>query len=115
VELWKRLPAEAQQGTELSTVPPPPNSRVLTGVVSSLSCDEKEKTMTVVIDGDSRTLRMKEAMMVGFSDTLWFGGDHFDNCHHLEGLRVAIHYDLSSNQKVHGTLLKMSVFNNLFP
>jgi len=30
--------------------------------------------------------------MIGYSDTLWFGGDHFTLCHHLDGLRAVVRY-----------------------
>ncbi|HXZ29459.1 MAG TPA: hypothetical protein VEG08_15800, partial [Terriglobales bacterium] len=32
----------------------------------------------------------------GFSDTLWYGADHFSPCRHVQGLRAIVRYRPSS-------------------
>jgi hypothetical protein len=36
--------------------------------------------------------KSKGRQMIGYSDTLWYGGDHFGICHHLEGMHAVIRY-----------------------
>lgn len=112
VELWQQLPSNARQGADLSPEPLLSGARTLTGKIGSLQCNENEKTVTITIDGDSRTFRMDDRMTGGFSDTIWFGGDHFSYCHHTEGLRAAIQYSPSSNGKSSGNLLKIDIYDN---
>jgi hypothetical protein len=43
-------------------------------------------------DGKDYVFHPSNGLMMGFSDTLWYGRDHFSTCHNLEGLRVVVRY-----------------------
>jgi hypothetical protein len=32
--------------------------------------------------------KSKGPQMIGYSDTLWYGSDHFSLCHHVEGMHA---------------------------
>src|SRR5205814_8519820 len=89
VELWQKLPARVRQGVDLARRPPLSGARTASGTIASVSCREKDQTMTVVIDGATLVLRAKdEKIKIGVFDTLGYGADHFTRCHHLAGLRA---------------------------
>jgi hypothetical protein len=65
------------------------------GTLLSVACQEKNEGTTLVIqnaDGNLTSRSSSGGHMVGYSDTLWFGADHFTLCHHLEGLRAIVRY-----------------------
>jgi tetratricopeptide (TPR) repeat protein len=63
------------------------------GVVKSVVC-EKSKPMQLVLESGGKDLAFQSAKMhgVGFTDTLWYGEDHFNSCFHLEGMNAVIRY-----------------------
>jgi len=111
VELWQKLAPKFRQGTDLTFTTPVRSTQPLRGKITSAQCNKKEKTIDLTIDGKSQTFRMDDKMTGGLSDILWFGGDHFSHCHHLEGLRAAFQYTPSSNPKNPPTLLKFDVYD----
>ena len=71
--------------------------------------------MTVVIDGAPLTFRTNdEKTKIEFSDTLWFGADHFNVCRHLDGLRAEIQYMPSSgSSRISGSLLQFNIYDDI--
>lgn len=61
------------------------------GIVKSVACDEHNMTMALEQGGKIFTFRIQQAAG-GFSDTLWFGEDHFTPCYHTTGLRAVVQY-----------------------
>jgi len=53
--------------------------------------------------------------LVGFSDTLWYGRDHFSRCHHLEGLRAVVHYRPASDATYAGDIAEVEIRDDLPP
>jgi hypothetical protein len=51
--------------------------------------------------------------MVGYSDTLWFGGDHFTLCHHLDGLRAVVRYKPSADKPSAGEWVELEFRQDL--
>jgi hypothetical protein len=49
----------------------------------------------------------------GFSDTLWYGEDHFTGCHHLEGLRAVVRYKPSEDRQFDGDTSRAEYRENL--
>jgi hypothetical protein len=67
----------------------------------SVACAGKEGASVVIknADGTQTFAGASGARMIGYSDTLWFGRDHFTLCHHLEGLRAIVHYKPAADKK----------------
>jgi Tfp pilus assembly protein PilF len=63
------------------------------GVIKSITC-VPSKPIEVVLQVSDRllTFRTAKGSGFGFSDTIWYGEDHFSVCHHLEGMRAVIRY-----------------------
>ena len=53
------------------------------------------------------TLTAKGGVRVGFTDTLWFGEDHFSSCHHLAGQGPDAMYKPGGQNS--GTLVELEV------
>jgi hypothetical protein len=82
----------------------PGEAKLAAGTLASLTCGEKGAGTTVVIENDSgkHTFRSKGFQMIGYSDTVWYGSDHFTLCHHLEGLRAVVRYKASTEKEIEG-------------
>jgi hypothetical protein len=61
----------------------------------------------------TQTFRSSGAHRIGFSDTLWFGTDHFTLCHHLEGLRAIVEYKPSTDKDLTGEWLGLELREDL--
>ena len=108
IHLWDSLPQSVRAGVVLTPTPTIAGTQKVTGRIDSIMCNEKEKTITFVLDGGAPlTLSNAAAVRVGFSDTIWYGADHMTACHHAEGLTAIIQFKPPSNPKALPTLEKL--------
>jgi tetratricopeptide (TPR) repeat protein len=93
VELWNRVPPDQRPAYTLAETSPK-DTKSLVGIVRSVQCGNEESEYTLALDHDGTSLNFhhKGGFAAGFSDTLWYGEDHFNLCHHLEGLRAIVSY-----------------------
>ena len=114
-ELWQKLSPGARQGADIAKRPALPGTHMKSGRIASLRCNDKDQTMTVVIDGAPLTFRTNDDKTnIEFSDTLWFGADHFNVCRHLDGLRAEIQYAPSSgSSRISGTLMQFDIYDDV--
>ena len=70
----------------------------LEGVIQSVHC-EKGKPLELVLQTGQKSMNLRSGKEfgVGFSDTLWYGADHFTACHHIEGMNALVRYIPSPN------------------
>lgn len=115
LELWNRVPAAQRPAGEQAAETVPEGTQALQGRVRSSNCGDKDQGMTFLIDHDGQGLNFhgKGAWSGGFSDTIWYGEDHFTYCHHIEGLRVVVRYKLASDKTYTGDLVQMYVREDL--
>jgi hypothetical protein len=123
VELWNDIPvAQRPAGDPLSEFVPQ-DSQQAEGIVKSVDCgnpqDPKNPAhpMIVVLDlgGQALTFHQKQGQGFegGFSDTLWYGEDHFEYCHNLERQRGIIFYRPPSDSSYAGDIAGFEVRNDL--
>lgn len=68
------------------------------GIVGSVTCDKSRlMELTLQTGSESVNFRAGKTYEMGFTDTLWYGEDHFDACHHIEGMKAVVRYNVSSN------------------
>jgi hypothetical protein len=80
--------------------------------VKSTSCHEN--TFTITLDHSGQSLNFQsQGFPVGFSDTHWWGRDHFTPCFHVVGLRAMVHYKPSSDKSFTGDLLNVGFRDDL--
>lgn len=115
VELWDKVPAGSRPAGELSPANGAQGSQIVEGIVKSTFCGGKEAGFNVVLDHSGQTLRFvsRSGFRGGFSDTLWYGEDHFSNCHHVAGLRSVIRYKPSSDASYAGDLTEFDLRDDL--
>ena len=104
VALWNRIPAADRPAGVTLTDQIPPNTQTAAGVVTSATCGSPTQPWTLVLDdnGKPMTFDSKGNFAFGFADTLWWGEDHFSNCHHLDGLRAIVRYRPAANASYAG-------------
>ena len=121
VELWDAVAAE-QGETDAAKMEPvkmeveaAPGVSVAEGIVRQTVCGDKERPGTLTIEnlGKVMTVRTHGGFTVGFSDTLWYGEDHFSSCHHLEGLRAVVRYKASEDKQFDGDLVSVEYREDL--
>jgi len=113
-ELWNSIPAAQRRGESIVEVAPK-DTQAVEGRVKAVVCSEKEQEWSFVLDqgGHSLTFHRKGGFPVGFSDTLWYGGDHFSQCHHIEGLRAIVHYHAPSDATYAGDIAELELRDDL--
>lgn len=86
------------------------------GIVESLRC-EKSKPLEIVIRSGDRSLSFKSGKKfgLGFSDTLWYGEDHFNECYHLEGMNALVRYSPSSDMSAQPEMRWLEIRDELIP
>jgi Tfp pilus assembly protein PilF len=95
------IPATAEdQGQEADEMKYAENTTAVEGIVSSVSCD-KSKSMELVLQSGDKKLVFYAGRDsgIGWSDTTWFGSDHFNACYHIEGMRAVVRFNPSSSQQ----------------
>jgi Tfp pilus assembly protein PilF len=115
VELWNSVPvAQRPAGDTLAEVSLPETQSV-EGRLKSANCGDKDHGMTIELEHDGQALdfHTKGGWLGGFSDTLWYGEDHFSYCHHVAGLRAAIRYKPPSDKTYAGDLVEVELRQDL--
>jgi tetratricopeptide (TPR) repeat protein len=86
------------------------------GVIESVSC-EKSKPMQIVLESGEKSLHFRAGKTygMGFTDTLWYGEDHFNPCHHLEGMKAVVRYKASSDQNEENEFRWLEIRDELTP
>ena len=110
MELWDKVPSAARPPDPPATLETTlQGTQLVSGIVKSAICGDKETTMTIVVDHDGRMLTFhgKGAFRGGFSDTLWYGEDHFSACRHVNGLRTIIRYKPAADHSYDGDLAEL--------
>ncbi len=113
-ELWQAIPASLRpSGAAVTQDPELSSVQNLEGTVDSTHCGDTPKepfTVTLAPGGaPAHTFVRKHGFTSGFSDTLWYGEDHFSVCHNLEGLRAVVYYRPSSDPQYTGELVSLEL------
>ena len=119
VELWDSVPPEQRPAEDVPSVGLPKDVQSVDGRVKSVHCaapgEERQRGLSFVLDAGSQqlTFRGKGAFAAGFSDTIWYGEDHFSLCHHLEGMRAVVHYLKPADASYAGDLTEVEIRDDL--
>ena len=100
VLLWEQIPKESRGNAPELNFDFTPGAQLVRGRLTSISCnaapDSHDFTVTVQPDNSADTppitLHGKSNLWFGFSDTFWWGSDHFNRCHHTANLPVLVTY-----------------------
>jgi tetratricopeptide (TPR) repeat protein len=118
VELWNSLPAadrpslQATSGTELTDIEK--GAQMSEGRIESVSCSDAEHERSFVLESGSHSLTFRgKSFAAGYSDTIWYGADHFSLCHHLEGMRAVIRYRPAADTSYAGEIVELGIRDDL--
>ena len=117
VELWNDVPAEHRPAGDPLAEAALKDTLSMDGHLAVLKCGEKDvqPELSLVRDGKSLVFRMKGPFSAGFSDTIWYGADHFSLCHHLEGMRALIRYKAALDSGYAGDVAEIEIRDELPP
>jgi hypothetical protein len=96
VALWERIPA-ANRPHDVSLTMQPFGTEPLEsagGIIAATHCGDAKEPFTLVLTaaGKTRTFAQQHGFPSGFSETLWYGEDHFTLCHRLEGQPAVVFF-----------------------
>jgi len=115
VELWNEIPETQRASDDLLFDEAAKETQTTEGKVRSTACSDKDHSFALVLDrGDQAlTFRSKAGFMSGFSDTIWYGEDHFTLCHHVEALRAVVRYRFPADNSYAGELAELELRKEL--
>jgi hypothetical protein len=113
MELLHLIP-DAQRPADLPADKPSGDLLSAEGIVKSVSCAEHAPTLALEQAGQPLLFHM-QGFNGGFSDTLWFGSDHYTPCLHMAGLRAVVRYKPSVDKSYTGDALNVGFRDDLPP
>jgi tetratricopeptide (TPR) repeat protein len=114
VSLWNQIPVDSRPADTELKEEVPEQSQTVEGTLRTVSCGEKGKVDLVLQHGDELlSFRSQGRHMVGYSDTLWYGSDHFNVCHHVEGMHALIRYRPPVTNEYAGDWLSLELRDEL--
>jgi len=114
VELWNSVPAAQRPAGESIQEMVPSDTQTVDGTVKSVTCGEPQVWAFILNhNGQPLTFHRSGGFAAGYSDTLWYGGDHFSLCHHLDGLRAVIRYHKPANTTYAGDVAEIEIRDDL--
>ena len=111
VELWNAIPPEMRPEGTISFEGPIKDTEGAEGRIVSVNCSQKDQdwTLTLAHDDKSLTFHRKGPSFVGFTDTIWYGADHFNPCHHIEGMIAVVRYRPAADSTYTGDLADLEI------
>jgi hypothetical protein len=115
LELWNSIPAEKRPPDAFVVPEILPGTQTAHGTLLSVNCDGKEQSLSVTIQNPDGTLTFRgtRSYLIGYSDSIWFGSDHFTPCHHLDGLRAIVRYKRATDKQVAGEWMELELRDDL--
>ena len=114
VALWSRIPVASRPADAIVIDEVEEQSQAAEGKMLSISCGEKSKNEVTLQRGDDiMVFKSKGRQMIGYSDTLWYGSDHFSLCHHVEGMHAVIRYRPAVTKDYAGDWLSIELRDDL--
>lgn len=118
VELWNSLPAadrpllQPTSAMELGDIEK--GAQLSEGRIKSASCSDNDHERSFVLESGGHLLTFRgKSFVSGYSDTVWYGADHFDLCHHLEGRRAVIRYRPATDASYAGEIVELGIRDDL--
>jgi len=114
VDLLLRIPDPQRPPDSPVTAEEPQDTKRVEGTVTSVACkvDPKQKELTLTVQSNEQPLVFRDfghGLKIGFPDTLWYGEDHFNLCHHIDGLRTIVRYKPAKDHSYEGDLVQVEL------
>lgn len=115
VSIWDKIPQSQRPQIENLEESIPAGTQTTEGTVESVTCADKEKDKDVKFElvlnqaGKSVHFHSDGGFPTGYSDTIWYGRDHFSLCHHLEGMRAIVRYKPAKDATYAGDVAELEI------
>ncbi len=115
-QLGKVEPTVEEKSKEADEMKYAQDTTAVEGTIKSTNC-EKSKPMEIELQRGDETLNFRAGKQfgMGFSDTLWYGADHFTACHHLEGMSAVVRYKPSPDPSAENEFRWLEIRDELTP
>jgi tetratricopeptide (TPR) repeat protein len=115
LELWNRIPIEKRPQDTSVVEEIAADTKAAEGTLVSITCSDKGPGPTVLIQNSDGTLKFRSGGLrtIGYSDTLWYGTDHFSACHHLAGMRAVVRYKAAPDKESAGEWVDLELREDL--
>jgi hypothetical protein len=118
MELWNKVPAADRSGLELisdgENRDDHENTQLAEGNIKSVDCDEqKANSVTLEQPGGPLSLQVKRSIL-GFTDTFWYGAEHFTVCHHVNGRYAVVRYRAGKDNSRPAEIVELDVRDDWF-
>lgn len=114
MELWNLVPVAQRPAPAPKEIALGQDVKSAEGIVKSVACADHNTTITLEQGGRPLTFHIQSASG-GFSDTLWFGEDHFTPCYRTTGLRAVVQYKPSADKSYTGEAVFFGFRDDLPP
>jgi tetratricopeptide (TPR) repeat protein len=116
VALWNRIPVASRPADATVVEEVEEQSQSAEGKLRSMRCEDKgNREITLQRGDDLMVFKSKGRQMIGYSDTIWYGSDHFSLCHHVEGMHAVIRYRPAVTKDYAGDWMSIELRDELPP
>jgi len=114
VALWNRVPPASRPPDAVVVEEVQEQSQAAEGMIIAVTCGEKNDREVTLRRGDEHLVfKSQGRQMTGFSDTLWYGADHFNLCYHVAGMHAVVRYRPPVGNEYAGDWLSIELRNEL--
>jgi hypothetical protein len=116
VELWNSVPESERPAGEVVLDWNPKETQRAEGILKGATCGDNSKWSLSLAKGEQTlTFRSTGRYLWGYSDSLWYGQDHINFCHYLEGQRTIVYYKPTVEGSYTGDIVEFEVRDDLPP
>ncbi len=117
LELWNAIPeAQRTPGDPMLESKPKDTARA-EGIIKEVNCggenNDKEWSLTLLQNDKTITFHRDKGFPWGFADSIWYGEDHINICHYLEGHRAIVHFRPATDATYEGTVAELEIRDDL--
>jgi hypothetical protein len=114
VELWNSVPESERPAGEMVLDWNPKETQRAEGVLKGATCGDNANWSLSLAQGDqTQTFHSTGRYLWGYSDSLWYGQDHINFCHYLEGHRTIVYYKPGAGGSYTGDVVEFEVRDDL--
>jgi tetratricopeptide (TPR) repeat protein len=116
VELWNSVPESERPAGEVVLDWNPKETQRAEGILKGATCGDNTKwSLSLAQEDQTLTFHSTGRYLWGYSDSLWFGHDHINFCHYLEGHRTIVYYKPAAEATHTGDVVEFEVRDDLPP
>ena len=114
VELWNSVLESERPAGEVVLDWNPKETQRAEGILKGSTCGDNANWSLSLAQGEQTlTFHFTGRYLWGYSDSLWYGQDHINFCHYLEGHRTIVYYKPAAGGSYAGDVVEFEVRDDL--